>query len=165
MEAKKNKSNDTVTPEQMTELATLFLNGGFTLRQAKGISEHDMESIYSIGYTFYNNGKYKEAIQIFSFLTLFDHFNKKYWLALGCARQMNKEYDFALRAFMSANMHDINDPIPYVRMAECMIMLEGPESAERALNEAITLFGDKPRYKEDKEQAVALISFLQQKSQ
>jgi type III secretion system low calcium response chaperone LcrH/SycD len=163
MDIKKAHPNDTeVTMEQMTKITKLFLEGGFTFRQAKGISEADMESIYSIGFNFYNNGKYKEACQLFSFLVIFDHFNKKYWLALGCARQMNKEYDLALRAFMSANMHDMSDPIPYVRMAECMMILGSPEMAERALNAAISLFGDKPKYKADKEQAIALISFLQQ---
>lgn len=164
MDANKRPANDKLTSKQLTEVALNFLNGGFTLMQVKGISPHDMESVYSIGYTYYNNGKYKEAVKIFLFLTLFDHFNKKYWLALGCARQMNKEYDFALRAFVSANMQDMKDPIPYVRMAECLIVLGDPDLAERSLNEAIALFGDNPKYKSDKEQAIALISFLQQKS-
>src|SRR5690606_39901315 len=87
-----------------------ILNSGGTLDQVFDLTEEDEEAIYAIAHNYYNNGKYDKAIPLFQFLSIVDHLNIKWWMGLGAATQMAKEYEKAVNAYAMATLLNVDDP-------------------------------------------------------
>ena len=58
-----------MTDEQIEKTAKAFLDMG-TVRELKGITDAEMEAVYSMGFSFYNTGRYDDAEKVFRFLVL-----------------------------------------------------------------------------------------------
>ncbi|GAB4271241.1 MAG: SycD/LcrH family type III secretion system chaperone VcrH [Opitutales bacterium] len=158
---KENVENiDVPSVDQLTELTERFLLEGLSFKDLKGISDEDMEGIYAVGFNLYNNGKYEDALKVFQFLCFFDHFNRKYWMALGGARQMLKSYKDAIDAYSVATVLKVHDPMAPLQAASCYLALGDAKSAKSALHCAIKYSGDN---KEIKSRAEALLEFLEKK--
>ena len=80
---------DKAMQDKIAEAAKKFANGA-TLKEVRGITNDELEAVYSLGFGYYNTGKYEDAQKIFEFLVLFDHLNTKYWFALGAVQQARK---------------------------------------------------------------------------
>ena len=92
-----------------------------TVREIKGISDGEMEALYSLGYNFYRTGNLENAGKVFQFLVLYDHFNPRYWIAMGALCQTKKRYMEAITAYAYASFLDIRDPKPQYHAAECYL--------------------------------------------
>ena len=122
--------------EEIATTATAMMDGITTLANVKGISREELESIYQIGYSYYETGKFDEAEKIFNFLVLFDHVNNKYWTAFGAARQAKKNFKGAYEAYAAAALYDLHAPKPHLYAAQCAFqlgMLDEAESGCRSL--------------------------------
>ncbi|MGM0440639.1 MAG: SycD/LcrH family type III secretion system chaperone [Chlamydiota bacterium] len=97
---------------------------------------HAQESLYSIAYHCYQNHKIKDALVIFRFLTLLEPLEKKYWMGLAASRQVNKEYQSALSAYIFTALLDDKDPLPVFYAAECHKVLGQDDNALEALEES-----------------------------
>lgn len=129
-----------ITEEKIAEQAKRLLNGEMdTMRELKGITDGEMEAVYSLGFNFYNTGRYDEAEKIFKFLVLFDHLNPKYWTAMGALQQVRKDYDTAVTSYSFASFLDLKDPKPQFHAAECFLAKGDVENAKSAL-EALKKF-------------------------
>ena len=73
---------DKITEEKIAAAAKSFANGA-TLKEVRGITNDELEAVYSLGFGYYTTGKFEEAQKLFEFLVLFDHLSTKYWFALG----------------------------------------------------------------------------------
>ncbi len=149
-----------LSEKELAVLADDFLKGETQLWELKGMTREDVEAIYTIGYTMYANGRYKDASNVFLVLTFLDSMNGMYWKALAASRQMTKEFQLALTAYLMALSLDPQDVTLLMHIAECFMSLEEPVEAENMFNRAIQVFGDEPSYKAYKEQAQELIRFL-----
>ena len=107
-----------ITKEQI-EAAAKKLMEGYTLSAVKGISENELEAVYSVGFNFYQTGRLEDAQKIFSFLVMFNHLSPKFWMGLGAVYQVKKEFDQALTAYGYASFLDLTDPRPQFHAAEC----------------------------------------------
>ena len=121
-----------LTPEKIEEAAKAFAGMG-TVREIKGITDAEMEAIYSMGFSFYNTGRYDDAEKVFRFLVLFDHLNPKYWTGLGAVQQVKKLYGDAITAYGYASFLDLDNPKPQYHAAECFLALGDKENALSAL--------------------------------
>ena len=54
-----------------------LIEKGATLKQLKGVSNGELEAVYSLAYGYYRTGRYEEAGKLFQFLVLFDHLDRK----------------------------------------------------------------------------------------
>lgn len=128
-----------------------------TIREIKGISDAEMESLYSLGYNFYRTGNLENAERVFQFLVLFDHFNPRYWIAMGALCQMKKCYMEAITAYAYASFLDIKDPKPQFHAAECYLAAGDKANALSAIA-ALEEFSpkDTPRGREYRMRAEAL---------
>lgn len=88
------------------------------------LSEPTREDLYTMGYNFYNHGKYDEAASCFATLALSDSSNAKHWMGLGAAQQMNKKFEEALGAYSFAALTDVLSPRPSMHAAECFFALK-----------------------------------------
>jgi type III secretion system low calcium response chaperone LcrH/SycD len=105
-----------------------------------------IEGVYHFAYQFYLNGKYAEAIQFFRFLTLVDTCQRKHWMGLGAALQMQKEYEQAIHTYSVAAVLEAKEPYVHIYAADCFFALERIEEGMQALNSALKIAGLKNRY-------------------
>ncbi len=126
----------------LLEAAKKLVNDVTTVRDMKGISTGEMEAVYSLGYNFYNTGRYDEAEKIFKFLVLFDHMTPKYWIGMGAIQQVRKDYDAAVTSYGYASFLDLEDPKPQYLAAECFFAKGDKDNALSAL-EALKKFAPK----------------------
>ena len=121
-----------LTAEQIEKAAKGFADMG-TVRELKGITDSEMEAIYSLGYSFYTTGRYEDAEKVFRFLVLFDHLNQKYWTGLGAVYQVEKRYSEAITAYGYASFLDLKNPKPQYFAAECFAALGDKSNALSAI--------------------------------
>jgi type III secretion system low calcium response chaperone LcrH/SycD len=126
----------TVSEAQLTEFQEkameLLANGG-TLADLRGLGPQDIETIYSIGFNFYNQAKYEQAEPMFQFACVYSHLEPRYWMALGNCRQMMKNYKGAVDAYGFAFMLDNKDPWPTIQTAICYLAQGNKELAADSL--------------------------------
>src|SRR3954451_19513616 len=97
--------------DELTNLAKEFAQGR-TLADIHGLTPEDLEAIYSVAFNLYNNQRYDEAVKVFKFLCLHDHFQEKYWMGLGATHQMMKDFKLASSAYGYAYLLDSDNPKP-----------------------------------------------------
>lgn len=124
---------DKMTPEMIEETAKSFIGMG-TIRDLKGLTDEEMEAIYSMGFGFYNTGRYDDAEKVFKFLVMFDHLCQKYWVGLGAVHQMKKDYEKAITCYGFGSFLDLKNPKPQYHAAECFLALGDKVNATSALD-------------------------------
>lgn len=122
-----------VNKEMIEEAAKKIAGDMTTVRELKGITDAEMEAVYSLGFNFYRTGNIENAEKVFKFLVLFDHFNPKYWIGMGAVLQVKKQYQGAITAYAYASFLDIKDPKPQYHAAECYLALGDRANASSAL--------------------------------
>ena len=120
--------------EEKVSLIVDLLNNGATLKDIKGLSDEQMESIYALGVNFYKLGRIAEAEKIFKFLVFFDYYCQKYWVGMGAVHQLQKHFEQARVAYEYAALLDITQPKPIYHAAECYLALGRIEDAEATLD-------------------------------
>ena len=88
-----------INKEMIEEAAKKIAGDMTTVRELKGITDAEMEAVYSLGFNFYRTGNIENAEKVFKFLVLFDHFNPKYWIGMGAVLQVKKQYQGAITAY------------------------------------------------------------------
>lgn len=132
-----------------------------TFQDFTNLTPESMEAIYMAGYNQYNAGKYDEAEKIFQLLALLNHFEKRYWVSLGAARQMNGRHEEALKAFGYLAMFDFQSPEPPLYAAKSLIAMEKPEEAVKALRAAVFNSENKPEHAELNQEAKILLELIE----
>ena len=111
---------------------------GATLKQLKGISNEELEAVYSLAFGYYRSGKFDEAAKLFQFLVLFDHLNAKFWFGLGATQQALKDYTGAVSSYGYCSFLNLENPKPQLHAAECFLAMGdklNAASSLEALNE------------------------------
>ena len=122
----------TITEDDIANTARKFLDGA-TIKELKGITNAEMEAVYSLAFNFYRTGRYDDAEKLFNFLALFDHLNPKFWMGVGAVRQVRKDYAGALQAYGYASFLDLSNPKPQLHAAECFLAIGDKRNAASSL--------------------------------
>lgn len=146
-----------ISRELIEEAAKKIAGEMSTVRELKGITDAEMEAVYSLGFNYYRTGNVENAEKVFKFLVIFDHFNPKYWIGMGAVLQVKKQFHGAIAAYAYASFLDIRDPKPQYHAAECYLAAGDRENAASALA-ALERFApaDTQRGREYREKAAAL---------
>ncbi len=121
-----------LTAEKIEEAAKGLADMG-TIRELKGLTDGEMEAVYSLGFSFYNTGRYDDAEKVFRFLVLFDHLNARYWTGLGAVQQVKKLYGDAITSYGYASFLDLENPKPQYFAAECFLAMGDKDNALSAI--------------------------------
>ena len=121
-----------LTPEQKKALEILAAGG--TLKDIRGLTDQDVETVYGIGFNLYKQGKYAEAEPLFEFACLYSNTDARYWQALGSCRQMLKSYKGAIDAYGFGYLLDSDNPWPVIHTAVCYLALSDKANAKDALS-------------------------------
>lgn len=148
------------TDEDWKNFFEKFGANGRTFQDFTQLTPQSMEAIYMVAFNQYNAGKYEEAEKIFQLLSLLNHFDKRFWLGLGGAREQLKKYDEAVKAFSMLVVLDMEDPLPAMLSAKCFMAQGKVSDAESALHACIFNAGEKPDFADLKQQAQNLLELL-----
>ncbi|BDV01937.1 hypothetical protein TDMWS_20220 [Thermodesulfomicrobium sp. WS] len=150
-----------LTQEQLQDIVAAVVKGETTLQEVKGFSDEQMEAIYSVAYNLYQAGKYGDAVQVFSWLGMFNPFVSKYWLGLGASLQMAKDFEKALNAYAVASVTSSpKDPVPHLHAAECYLGMGNIGEAMKALQMAVDFSTGKPEHRKTFQKAQAFLEIL-----
>jgi type III secretion system low calcium response chaperone LcrH/SycD len=124
--------------EQAVDQVLKLLQSGGTIGEFLGHTRESMESLYSVGYSLYGQGKYQEAEKAFGALLICNHTDRRVYHAYAACLQMQGRYPEAIRHYALSALMDPTDPSPVFYCAECLIAMgkreEALDSLERVLD-------------------------------
>ncbi|UPR37570.1 SycD/LcrH family type III secretion system chaperone [Vibrio parahaemolyticus] len=127
------------------------------------VSADTIEHIYAVGYNFFQSGKIKQAAKVFQLLSMLDHYQARFFIGLGAARQELGEYLQAIDAYSYAALVDINDPRPPFHSAECHLKLEQLTEAESGFYSAKEMSAGKSQYADLHQRAGIMLEAVRNK--
>ena len=104
-----------------------------TLKQLKGVTNAELEAVYSLAFGYYKTGRYDEALKLFQFLVLFDHLNAKFWFGLGATQQALKDFQNAVVSYGYCSFLKLDNPKPQLHAAECFLAVGDKRNAASSL--------------------------------
>lgn len=149
---------DLKDPAQVSKAADEILNEmkakKKTFHEVVGLSEGFLERLYAIAYSYYNQGRFDQALHYFHLLTSMNSKNHKYFYGLGATFHQMKEYDAGASAFMMSLYLEPYHPLPAYYTADCYLKGNQIDSAQEALEIAIDLCGDLKEHEHLKERCL-----------
>jgi len=122
-----------IDTKKIAESVKSLIKDGATLKQLKGVSNEELEAVYSLAFGYYRTGKYDEALKLFQFLVLFDHLNAKFWMGLGAVQQVLKDYQNAVVSYGYCSFLKLDNPKPQLHAAECFLAMGDKRNAASSL--------------------------------
>lgn len=107
-----------------------------------------LEELYALGYHFYDNGKYSQAVDVFRLLTTLDNHNSTYWMGFAAAQQMMQKYEEALEAYSVAGLLDPQNPYIHFHASVCCFTQGDVGRGLLALGEAVSLVEREEKHRE-----------------
>ncbi|HHE0545041.1 TPA: SycD/LcrH family type III secretion system chaperone VcrH [Vibrio parahaemolyticus] len=157
------KTNATDPSQMQAEELLSFLEEGGTLKMLHDVSADTLEHIYAVGYNFFQSGKIEQAAKVFQLLSMLDHYQARFFIGLGAARQELGEYLQAIDAYSYAALVDINDPRPPFHSAECHLKLEQLTEAESGFYSAKEMSAGKSQYADLHQRAGIMLEAVRNK--
>lgn len=109
-----------------------------TLQEMFGLSDETFDGFYSIAAKFYDEGKYDQALSIFSLLTNLSHLVFEPWLGQGICWKKRGNASEAMRSFAMASLVDYNHPLPHLHTADIYLSMGKKKLAAETLSHAIS---------------------------
>ncbi|MGI3095236.1 SycD/LcrH family type III secretion system chaperone VcrH [Vibrio diabolicus] len=159
------KTNATDPFQMQAEELLSFLEEGGTLKMLHDVSQDTIEHIYAVGYNFFQSGKIEQAAKVFQLLSMLDHYQARFFIGLGAARQELGEYLQAIDAYSYAALVDVNDPRPPFHSAECYLKLEQLTEAESGFYSAKEMSAGKSQYADLHERAGIMLEAVRNKKE
>ncbi|EJL6856807.1 SycD/LcrH family type III secretion system chaperone VcrH [Vibrio alginolyticus] len=159
------KTNATDPSQMQAEELLSFLEEGGTLKMLHDVSLDTIEHIYAVGYNFFQSGKIEQAAKVFQLLSMLDHYQARFFIGLGAARQELGEYLQAIDAYSYAALVDVNDPRPPFHSAECHLKLEQLTEAESGFYSAKEMSAGKSQYADLHERAGIMLEAVRNKKE
>ena len=122
-----------IDTDKLAEGIKSLVKDNATLKQVKGVTNGELEAVYSLAFGYYRTGKYDEALKLFQFLVLFDHLNAKFWFGLGATQQAIKDYQGAVASYGYCSFLNLENPKPQYHAAECCLALGDKANAASAI--------------------------------
>lgn len=125
-----------------------------------GYTKAHVESIYSIGYQFYNTGKWSYAITCFRLCVSYDAQDEKYLFSLALALEKDRQYYEAMTAYVSWHRLQPESPLSFYRAGLCLYELGKNTLALQYLQRAVTMIGSNEEWSGIQQRARLLIDGL-----
>ena len=126
---------------ELAETVARIAAGETDLAVVAGVTDEELEAIYSVGHGLYASGKYNDALDFFRVLCICRQIEPRYWFAFGATNQLLGDHGNALRAYGMAALYDTENAQISLRAAECLIKLGDFATARDAL-EAVELLAE-----------------------
>lgn len=135
------------------ELIKKELAEGKTAQEILGFSDKVMLKFYNAASTLLEHNRYKDAGKAFLFLVTLNPHHHEYWMGMGIAAQLDKDYEAAIDAYEMAAYCEVHNPTPYFYLAKCLFAIHDRNAALEAFNLAIEYAEEDNRFADLKAQA------------
>lgn len=130
-----------------TNLARYF-NGQITWAELMGVSQAQLKEMAKLGHFILRYSKdYSKAETLFQGLSVMDHTNYYYRMALGVTFQKQKKYEKAIEEYSKALFLNEADIVSLTNRGECYLKIKKQEQAQKDFELAIEL--EKSKEEED----------------
>ncbi|PMY64802.1 MULTISPECIES: type III secretion system translocator chaperone SicA [Pseudomonas] len=96
---------------------------GASLKDLRGVSAEQMDSLYAFAYEFYEQGRLDDAEKFFHFLCIYDFYNAQYWMGLAAVHQLKQNYQKAVDLYAVAFAQGKQDYRPMLYTGQCQLAL------------------------------------------
>ena len=96
---------------------------GASLKDPRGVSTEQMDSLYAFAYEFYEQGRLDDAEKFFHFLCIYDFYNAQYWMGLAAVHQLKQNYQKAVDLYAVAFAQGKHDYRPMLYTGQCQLAL------------------------------------------
>lgn len=146
MELDKEKSLPANALPMIEEALNKVLGEGLSIKEALNIPQMMIDGYYETGYHLFKSGKFKDALQIFQFLSFFDGMDRRYSLAIAATYHHMKSYIDASGYYLEYAALDPTNPMPYYHLFDCFTKMGHPLLAYNALKMSQQIAGEDPQY-------------------
>lgn len=111
---------------------------GMTHADVIGLDQEFLDGLFSMGYYYYNHGKYKEAQTFFCYLTFLNDKESKYFFSAASAFHMQKDYGSAIAFYRRCTSLDWKHPMPWYYLTDCYWKIQDYPNAVMSIQHFIT---------------------------
>lgn len=99
-----------------------LIESGYTIADLMGITEDQMEALYSVAYQNFVTKNYEDAAKVFKVLVLYDQTEQKYTMGLAATLQELGQYEKAADIYATACVQSgLKDPEPMYFSGICLL--------------------------------------------
>lgn len=120
-----------------------------------GFDDQTVVKFYQAAYRLFQKHDYEKAAQAFLFMIILNPYQYDYWLGLGAATQRKGDHEGAIDAYEMAAICNLDCPIAYFHLAQCLFAMHDRISALEALELAIQYSENSTEYEDLYHQALA----------
>lgn len=142
---------------QRSELGEKLYEGLQALPSSRRFTAEQLEVIYALAYAQVTQGKYADALPVFSILATYGPTRKHYMMGLALCLQMCGRFDEAVRIYSAVGTLFPEGPEASLGVAECLLALGLTADAVRELNLALRYTEETGQYPEARKRAQALL--------
>lgn len=117
--SRKQQQEEDCLAEQVVEA----MLDGATLKDLRGITPEQMDSLYAFAYEFYEQGRLDDAEKFFHFLCIYDFYNSHYWMGLAAVHHLKQNYQKAVDIYAVAFAQSKDDYRPMFYSGQCQLAL------------------------------------------
>jgi type III secretion system low calcium response chaperone LcrH/SycD len=147
--------------QAIEKLVTDVYEKGMLPKDAMGLSDEMVESMYNFAYRLYNTGKYDQASQIFRLLVMLNPIESRFMMGLAACYHMRKDYFNAATCYTICNILDPRDPLPHYHISDCYIETGQLDLAIKELEVCILCAEKFPVFEAIKDRAKITLDALQ----
>ncbi|MGE8059040.1 type III secretion system translocator chaperone SicA [Pseudomonas sp. NPDC089547] len=109
--------------DRMAEQVMQAVLDGASLKDLRGVTDEQMDSLYAFAYEFYEQGRLDDAEKFFHFLCIYDFYNAQYWMGLAAVHQLKQNYQKAVDLYAVAFAQGKHDYRPMLYTGQCQLAL------------------------------------------
>lgn len=139
-----------------SEFGEQLYQGLQTLPSSQRFTAEQLEVIYALAYAQVTQGKYAEALPMFSILAVYGPTRKHYLMGLALCLQMCARYEEAIRIYSTVGTLFPEGPEASLGVAECLLALGLTAEAAEELDMVQRYIAESGQYPEARARAQAL---------
>lgn len=149
---------------QDTTAMLRMLGQGGTLGGLFSLSDEELDALYAFGLSHYRQGRWTDAMKVFSRLVTLAHGEPRYLNALASSYQMLGQHERAVHYWSVSQLLDPSDPVPTFHTANSLLALGLVADALDALDLVLRQCRKQNRHPELAARAQALTALIQSKA-
>lgn len=160
---KVHKQNEAELQTGFRTIAQNIMRHGMSPKEAFGLSNVKVESLYAEAYKLYNAGNLKRAVPYFELLNMIDNKEPRFVFGLGACFQGLKQYKEAFQTYVTLSAIDLVSPFPLFHAADCAMRLGDSLTALILLDMSLDRAGENPIFTTLKERSLLIKESLTEK--
>jgi len=157
---KRIKVEDLLKPEVFKkhekELFGFFEKGG-TWKMLLGIDDVVIEEQYAVACQFFSEKKYKDASDLYTYLSILDPYNYDICMGLAGSKQALKKFEEALIHYTTAGAIKPEMPQPHLYLSNCFFAIREEDQAREELRKTIEIAGNQNEFAEVRREAETIL--------